>query len=96
MRQFEVDKEYWFKGKVVMIDENQDTFARAWLVDMPKNALWGYTYLASRKSDGKAYVYRSDFEIDVREYGLKVTEAEAKEKYPNFKWVSLEELENEI
>lgn len=26
---------------------------------------------------------------------VKVTEAEAKEKYPNFKWVSLEELENE-
>lgn len=24
----------------------------------------------------------------------KITEAEAKEKYPNFKWVSLEELEN--
>lgn len=65
------------------------------LVDMPKNALWKYTYLAYRKSDARTYVYRADAVKDVMDDGLKVTEAEAKEKYPNFKWVSLEELGNE-
>lgn len=93
------------------VNENQDNFARAWLngytveqplgvllVDMPKgNTYWKYMYLYV-DVDGEYDILGTDKigdNIDNLET-VKVTEAEAKEKYPSFKWVSLEELENEV
>lgn len=65
------------------------------LVDMPKNSFWKYMYLYV-DVDGNYDILGTD-EPGVflyRKTTVKVTEAEAKEKHPNFKWVSLEELDN--
>lgn len=92
----------------LLYQKNQVTFARAWLdgyeiekeplgvllVDIPENGYSKYNYLYKGES-GKFSVNATD-ETDIFiKYAYKVTEAEAKEKYPNFKWVSLEELEND-
>lgn len=83
-----------------------DTIARAWLdgyevkeeplgvllVDMPHNAFWKFNYLY-RGEDGEFTVDGASESTLLVKYGYKITEAEAKEKYPNFRWVSLEELE---
>lgn len=85
------------------VNDNQDTFARAWLdgytveeplgvllVDLPVDA--SYSYLRY----GNVYLIEyTDTIKTINLRAIKVTEAEAKEKYPNFRWVSLEELENE-
>lgn len=83
---------------------NQENFARAWtdgytveeplgvlLVDMPENVFRKYNFLY-RGITGKFSVNGSDTIATLGEQAHKVTESEAKEKYPNFKWVSLEEL----
>lgn len=61
------------------------------LVDLPINA--SYSFLSH---DSKGYLIEHTDTIRTIELrALKVTEAEAKEKYPNFRWVSLEDLEND-
>ena len=90
------------------VNDNQDTFARAWLdgyeveeplgvllVDIPRGGLWKYNYLYG-SVEGDFRVSGCDEATVLLELAHKVTEAEAKEKYPNFKWVSLEELENDL
>lgn len=70
------------------------------LVDMPKPSNRKYSYLI-KYSSGNYDVLHTDNSNSVigrnSDIGsvVKLTEAEAKEKYPNFRWVSLEELENE-
>ena len=61
------------------------------LVDVPEPRKWKYTYV---EFDG----YRDRFSIEgttvvgvVSQFGYKCTQDEAK-KYPQFRWVSLEEL----
>lgn len=92
----------WLFGK-----NNQDTFARAWLdgyeiekeplgvllVDMPEESTNRYFFMAKNKR-GVFYIDSClpGETVSHHIYTVKVTEAEAKEKYPNFKWVSLEEL----
>lgn len=49
---------------------------------------WEYFYVIAKEN------FLSEVLATVT-HAVKITEAEAKEKYPNFKWVSLEELENE-
>lgn len=84
---------------------NQNTFARAWLdgytVEQPLGVLMiyvdygaGYNYLATDKANDSYKIGAADTGLEVvsDSKALKVTESEAKEKYPNFKWVSLEEL----
>lgn len=61
------------------------------LLDISEFGYYKYNYLYKR-DNGKFTVDCTD-ETDIFvEYAHKVTEAEAKENYPNFKWVSLEEL----
>lgn len=85
------------------VNDNQDTFARAWLdgytveeplgvllVDLPVDASYSYLRYGNRY-----LIEYTDTIKTINLRAIKVTEAEAKEKYPNFRWVSLEELENE-
>lgn len=65
------------------------------LVDMPRGGFWKYNFLYRDKSGEFTVNGAGNTAVLVR-HAYKVTEAEAKEKYPNFKWVSLEGLENEI
>lgn len=64
------------------------------LVEMPAFSYWKYYFLYNDKNGCYDILGLDEPKgfID-RESSIKVTEAEAKEKYPNFKWVSLEELE---
>lgn len=63
------------------------------LVDVPEPWLFLYTYIVEVKLFGKpAYTTgRSDNRKDVIKSAFKCTQEEAK-KYPQFRWVSLEEL----
>ena len=58
------------------------------LVDVPAPKLWKYQYL--EYSYGTYSIYKAD-EKKVRTNAYKCTQEEAK-KYPQFQWVSLEEL----
>lgn len=62
------------------------------LVDMPI-PMFRYTFV--EMTDTRETVICETDYIEALDSAYKVTEAEAKEKYPNFRWVSLEELENE-
>lgn len=63
------------------------------LVDMPEKPLLKYSFL--ELSNDKFVIDDTD-DIDILlSLAYRMTESEAKEKYPNFRWVSLEELENE-
>lgn len=100
-----VNREYGIKK---WVNENQDNFARAWLdgytveepmgvllVDMPANSTQRYYFVRMNSTLETSSIDSCDFVHTLLRCSHKVTEAEAKEKYPNFKWVSLEELENE-
>lgn len=54
-----------------------------------------YNYLATDKANDSYKIGAADTGLEVvsDSKALKVTESEAKEKYPSFRWVSLEELE---
>ena len=64
------------------------------LVDVPEPMAFLYTYIAKEKMFGKpAYTTEiSDDWENVIETAYKCTQEEAK-KYPQFRWVALEELE---
>lgn len=65
------------------------------LADMPKGMANKYYFLFKNPFLERLHLDFADDKDNVAKYAHKVTEAEAKEKYPNFKRVSLEELENE-
>ena len=59
------------------------------LVDMPEPRFWCYTYID--KVGGRWFAGYCDSMDDRIDYIFKCTQEEAK-KYPQFKWVALEEL----
>lgn len=64
------------------------------LLEFHSKSKWRYHYLETERFEG--YIVRVTDSCDVvKGNAHKITEAEAEEKYPNFRWVSLEELENE-
>lgn len=64
------------------------------LVDLPGESAWKYNFLDSKSFYGFSISYTDNY-ATVKDCAHKITESEAKEKYSNFRWVSLEELENE-
>ncbi|HEM6373002.1 TPA: hypothetical protein U2D20_002264 [Streptococcus suis] len=60
------------------------------LVDVPEPKHWGYTFLIVVL--GRFAIMESSGLIDVKLSAYKCTQEEAK-KYPQFRWVALEELE---
>ncbi|HEM3657330.1 hypothetical protein [Streptococcus suis] len=61
------------------------------LVDVPEPRLWRYSFLVRGTALSFSLGQGDDFLI-VERYAYKCTEEEAK-KYPQFRWVALEELE---
>lgn len=59
------------------------------LVDVPEPKYWKYHYL--EYSYGTYNILRTDENEDIVEYAYRCTQEEAK-KYPQFRWVALEEL----
>ena len=59
------------------------------LVDVPEPKLWKYQYL--EYIYGTYNIYKADERKTVIKSAYKYTQEEAK-KYPQFKWVALEEL----
>ncbi|HEM6050218.1 TPA: hypothetical protein U2B74_001922 [Streptococcus suis] len=60
------------------------------LVDVPEPKRMKYSILV--RTDGKHRILDTDSELIVKTYACRCTQEEAK-KYPQFKWVALEELE---
>ncbi|CYU69171.1 hypothetical protein [Streptococcus suis] len=60
------------------------------LVDVPEPKCWEYTFLVNPL--GSFILRESNKLFDVLIYAYKCTQEEAK-KYPQFRWVALEELE---
>ncbi|HFI0703013.1 TPA: hypothetical protein ACGO43_000358 [Streptococcus suis] len=63
------------------------------LVDVPEPMLFKYYYIEERRFNGTDYleITRADLLMMVKKYAYKCTQEEA-EKYPQFRWVALEEL----
>ena len=61
------------------------------LVDVPEPNMWEYTYVELDEDIGRFSIESKDSASWVSQFGYKCTEEEAK-KYPQFRWVSLEEL----
>ena len=59
------------------------------LVDVPEPRFWNYTYIG--KVGEQWFAGHCDSMDDLKDYIFKCTQEEAK-KYPQFRWVSLEEL----
>lgn len=59
------------------------------LVDVPEPKFWKYHYL--EYSYGTYAIFKTDEKEAIVEDAFQCTEEEAK-KYPQFRWVSLEEL----
>ena len=59
------------------------------LVDVPEPMFWCYTYIG--KVGEQLFAGHCDSMDDMRDYIFKCTEEEAK-KYPQFRWVSLEDI----
>ena len=59
------------------------------LVDVPEPKWWKYYYLEN--SDGDYNILKAEMKELVESLAMRCTEEEAK-KYPQFRWVSLEEL----
>ena len=61
------------------------------LVDVPEPSMWEYTYVELDEAKGRFSVDETSIVGLVCRFGYKCTKEEAK-KYPQFRWVSLEEL----
>ena len=61
------------------------------LVDVPEPTLWEYSYVEINDDINSFSIESSDEVSMVSALAYKCTEEEAK-KYPQFRWVSLEEL----
>ena len=63
------------------------------LVDVPEPSTWEYSYIGLYDYDKETefFIESTDTASTVSQFGYKCTEEEAK-KYPQFRWVALEEL----
>ena len=61
------------------------------LVDVPEPRMWEYTYVELCDKGNGFFIESSDEVSMVSKFGYKYTQEEAK-KYPQFRWVALEEL----
>lgn len=61
------------------------------LVDVPELSMWEYNYVEFDDDRGRFSVETTEVAEIVRQFGYKCTQEEAK-KYPQFRWVALEEL----
>ena len=61
------------------------------LVDVPEPSVWEYSYIGLCAGWNNFWVDFSDSVSTVSQFGYKCTQEEAK-KYPQFRWVALEEL----
>lgn len=61
------------------------------LVDVPEPIMWEYTYVKLDDYRGRFSVESTDIKSMVYISAYKCTKEEAK-KFPQFRWVSLEEL----
>ena len=61
------------------------------LVDVPGPRMWEYTYVELDDDTGRFSIESRDSASRVSKFGYKCTQEEAK-KYPQFRWVGLEEL----
>ena len=61
------------------------------LVDVPEPRMWEYTYVELDDDINRFSIEYTDAVSMVSQFGYKCTEEEAK-KYPQFRWVALEEL----
>ena len=61
------------------------------LVDVPEPKYWKYSYIELGGDENNFYIEDTDMAGMVSKFGYKCTQEEAK-KYPQFRWVSLEEL----
>ena len=61
------------------------------LVDVPEPSMWEYTYVELDEIRGMFSVEGTVAVGVVSQFGYKCTQEEAK-KYPQFRWVSLEDL----
>ena len=61
------------------------------LVDVPEPRMWEYTYVELDDDRGRFGIEYTEVVGVVAQFGYKCTEEEAK-KYPQFRWVALEEL----
>ncbi|HEM6531237.1 hypothetical protein Q7V72_03390 [Streptococcus suis] len=62
------------------------------LVDVPEPSMWEYTYVELDDDRGRFSIEDTAVVGVVSQFGYKCTQEEAK-KYPQFRWVALEELE---
>ena len=62
------------------------------LIDVPEPRYWQYSYIKFNRYGNIFYIENTDAKSMVFLYGFKCTQEEAK-KYPQFRWVALEELE---
>ncbi|AXI65863.1 TPA: hypothetical protein U1X08_000578 [Streptococcus suis] len=60
------------------------------LVDVPEPRLWGHSFLTRGTALSFSLGQADDF-LTVERYAYKCTQEEAK-KYPQFRWVALEDL----
>ena len=60
------------------------------LVDVPEPKLWKYQYL--EYSYGTFSIFKAEEKKTIRTSAYKCTQDVAKEFFPQFRWVSLEEL----
>ena len=61
------------------------------LVDVPEPRMWEYTYVELDDDRGRFGIEYTEVVGVVSQFGYKCTQEEAK-KYPQFRWVALEEL----
>ena len=61
------------------------------LVDVPEPKYWKYSYIELNEDGNSFCIENVDSASWVSLFGYKCTKEEAK-KYPQFRWVSLEEL----
>ncbi|MGU7942556.1 hypothetical protein ACS6X2_04290 [Streptococcus suis] len=61
------------------------------LVDVPEPKWMKYSILVRKGKDEKFTIIDTDSELIVKTYACRCTQEDAK-KYPQFRWVALEEL----
>ena len=61
------------------------------LVDVPEPTYWKYSYLEFNRYKNNFRIGNTEELIILSQFGYKCTKEEAK-KYPQFRWVSLEDL----
>ena len=61
------------------------------LVDVPEPRMWEYTYVEFKDDRGRFSIEGTTVVGVVSQFGYKCTQEESK-KYPQFRWVSLEDL----